>query len=348
MDALNADAHKDLVIGAPKEQQGRVDVFLGPFDENCPLFLSADYANLILVCPDAETFDFGAGLRRLPDITGDGLDEIMVRGTYASTANGTIYRTYIFSGTGAYRQTLEGDATGNDSGGGQASAMGGSSGASCYGDIAGPGGTGDPDGWVNVNDLLLVMNSWGPCSPLPASCTADIAPRPSGDGVVNANDMIAVINAWGPCPVQGIVYQSNGTGGGDWFDPNTWDPPGVPGTQQHCDAVRIRAGDTINQSAKYSYTLGLYLLDGGTHQFSGDADIAALDVEVFSGRWTRDGTNKPNIVVRNAAVAFRPRNADIIPQWDCATFCALLSNPYYPYNLLPSCQENPCMGGSGE
>jgi len=32
-------------------------------------------------------------------------------------------------------------------------------------------------------------------------CPADIAPSPNGNGVVNVDDLLAVINTWGPCPV---------------------------------------------------------------------------------------------------------------------------------------------------
>jgi hypothetical protein len=52
------------------------------------------------------------------------------------------------------------------------------------------------DGIVNVNDLLIVINSWGACPPTPQNCPADIAP-PGGDGVVNVNDLLLVINNWG-------------------------------------------------------------------------------------------------------------------------------------------------------
>jgi hypothetical protein len=65
----------------------------------------------------------------------------------------------------------------------------------CPADIAPSGG----DGFVNVNDLLAVINTWGICPASPAPCPADIAPA-GGDGVVNVNDLLAVLNAWGPCP----------------------------------------------------------------------------------------------------------------------------------------------------
>jgi len=50
-------------------------------------------------------------------------------------------------------------------------------------------------GAVNVDDLLAVINSWGPC----AGCPADIAPA-GGNGQVNVDDLLAVINGWGACP----------------------------------------------------------------------------------------------------------------------------------------------------
>jgi len=55
----------------------------------------------------------------------------------------------------------------------------------CIADITG-------DGLVNVDDLLLIINSWGSCS----GCAADL----TGDGQVNVDDLLGVINAWGPCP----------------------------------------------------------------------------------------------------------------------------------------------------
>lgn len=50
---------------------------------------------------------------------------------------------------------------------------------------------------VNVNDLLAVITSWGPCSQRP-QCPADIAPT-GGDDRVDVNDLLAVITSWGRC-----------------------------------------------------------------------------------------------------------------------------------------------------
>jgi hypothetical protein len=46
------------------------------------------------------------------------------------------------------------------------------------------------DGEVNIDDLLAVINAWGPCAP---PCAADV----DGNGVVNIDDLLAVINNWG-------------------------------------------------------------------------------------------------------------------------------------------------------
>jgi hypothetical protein len=45
---------------------------------------------------------------------------------------------------------------------------------------------------INTDDLLAVINAWGPC----AGCAADI----TGNGFVNVDDLLAVINGWGACP----------------------------------------------------------------------------------------------------------------------------------------------------
>ena len=44
---------------------------------------------------------------------------------------------------------------------------------------------------INVNDLLAVISSWGPCN----GCPGDI----DGSGVVDVTDLLMVIAAWGSC-----------------------------------------------------------------------------------------------------------------------------------------------------
>ena len=46
------------------------------------------------------------------------------------------------------------------------------------------------NGIVDVDDLLVVINQWGP-----GGGAADI----TGNGVVDVDDLLAVINAWGIC-----------------------------------------------------------------------------------------------------------------------------------------------------
>jgi glucose/arabinose dehydrogenase len=47
------------------------------------------------------------------------------------------------------------------------------------------------DGNVGVADILMLIESWGPC----AGCAADV----NDDGVVNVTDMLEVVGNWGPC-----------------------------------------------------------------------------------------------------------------------------------------------------
>jgi len=51
----------------------------------------------------------------------------------------------------------------------------------------------DGDTLVNADDLLAVINAWGPCLD---SCTADVWPL-GGNSVVNVDDLLEVINHWG-------------------------------------------------------------------------------------------------------------------------------------------------------
>jgi len=61
---------------------------------------------------------------------------------------------------------------------------------SCPADFT--GSDGNPDGVVNVVDLLALLASWGLCE----DCPVDI----NGDGVVNVTDLLELLAAWGDCP----------------------------------------------------------------------------------------------------------------------------------------------------
>jgi probable HAF family extracellular repeat protein len=50
------------------------------------------------------------------------------------------------------------------------------------------------NGEVDVDDLLAVINTWGPC----IDCSADIVPL-GGNGLVDVDDLLGVINSWGDC-----------------------------------------------------------------------------------------------------------------------------------------------------
>jgi hypothetical protein len=53
------------------------------------------------------------------------------------------------------------------------------------------------NGRVDVDDLLKVIQSWGPCpQPSPACCPGNT----NGDAAVNVNDLLDVIVDWGLCP----------------------------------------------------------------------------------------------------------------------------------------------------
>ncbi|MCZ6834671.1 MAG: hypothetical protein O7G85_02760 [Planctomycetota bacterium] len=53
-------------------------------------------------------------------------------------------------------------------------------------------------GIVDVEDLLLLLGSWGDTGP--PRPRADLDPAPTGDNVVNVNDLLYLLASWGNCP----------------------------------------------------------------------------------------------------------------------------------------------------
>jgi hypothetical protein len=54
----------------------------------------------------------------------------------------------------------------------------------------------DCNGSANIDDLLDVINAWGPCMPNPMPCPSDT----DYNGMINIDDLLNVINGWGKCP----------------------------------------------------------------------------------------------------------------------------------------------------
>jgi hypothetical protein len=52
------------------------------------------------------------------------------------------------------------------------------------------------DGVVDVDDLICVLISWGPCPTPPEGCPCDV----NNDREVDVDDLLQVILAWGACP----------------------------------------------------------------------------------------------------------------------------------------------------
>ena len=66
----------------------------------------------------------------------------------------------------------------------------------CVADITGPN-NGPPDGIVGVNDLLLLVGTWGPCDD-PDDCPADIFCEDNAE-IVDVNDLLLMFESWGKC-----------------------------------------------------------------------------------------------------------------------------------------------------
>lgn len=202
---LNLDSFNDLIIGAPFEESGRVYVFLGPFEESEALVLHPDDAVMVLSSPDEDTYAFGELVASIGDTNADGFPEIVARGIALDENQQQILKNYVFSGqTGLHLLTFTG---GDIFDPGQVPMGGSFTVVPCFGDISGAGG--NPDGVVNIDDMVAVITSWGTCPTPPAACPADIAPQGNPNGMVNIDDLVAVLTHWGACDFDGDGMPDN-------------------------------------------------------------------------------------------------------------------------------------------
>ncbi|MFH0980572.1 MAG: hypothetical protein V2A79_03420, partial [Planctomycetota bacterium] len=190
---------------------------------------------------------------------------------------------------------------------------------------------------------------------VPAGCTClDV----DGDDDVDLRDFATYQREY---RYFGNLYISNGTGGGDWFDPVTWNQGRVPGTARNYDIVQVLAGDTIIQSTPMPYTLARYALDpGATHVFEATADVAALMIFAYGEFVSTNGTDlgeqppgsEPGlgpgvVVVRNTVVVDVVSGVDLEYQYD-PNYCDLVDNAPAPFNHLGPCVPPPAPAPRGD
>jgi len=80
----------------------------------------------------------------------------------------------------------------------------------CPADVSGP--TDEPDGYVNVSDLLAVIANWNAIGDGTYRPVGDCAPGLNGDCEVNVTDLLAVIAGWGSdCIAKGACCYGDGS-----------------------------------------------------------------------------------------------------------------------------------------
>ncbi len=117
----------------------------------------------------------------------------------------------------------------------------------CSADITPPGG----NGVVNIDDLVALLNAFGPCPVPPASCPADIMP-PGGNSAVNIDDLVALLNAFGACPTIGNAENSYHVVTGSAAD-----------LTAVLDGVTVTAGYANNNSGDANRGAGMLIVTSG-------------------------------------------------------------------------------------
>lgn len=109
---LNSDNYDDLIVGAPRELDGRAYVFYGPFRSYVNPNLNVADADFEFYSPDAEDYDFGEQVGAVSDVSGDGIPDLRIRAWHVdASGTGEEPRTYVLSGaSGSPLFTIEGDS----------------------------------------------------------------------------------------------------------------------------------------------------------------------------------------------------------------------------------------------
>ncbi|UCE59025.1 MAG: hypothetical protein JSU63_16470, partial [Phycisphaerales bacterium] len=216
------------------------------------------------------------------------------------------------------------------------------------------------DGAVDLFDILTVLDAFAgtpncPC-PLGGACCAppdqcfvssEVGCNGVGDTFLGNGTTCSEPNL---CGFEAGVFISNGGGGGDWLDPETWvklwgtAESDVPGVYEHYEVAVIQPGDTVTQSSPLPKTMGYYLLEeGATHIFDLDANLAALSVEAFGTLLSiGDGAPPPEeyvspvLIVRNAPEVLAV-GVTVIERMFDDDYCDLVENAPPPFDILAPC-----------
>lgn len=205
IDDLNLDGHKDLIIGAPQDEDGgRAFVFYGPFSRSGPMLITTANANITFRSPDLADSLFGERVGPVNDVDGDRVTDLRIRAWfYDDQLNppSSHTHTYIISGrTGAPLFQITGDDP--------------------FDPWAEVSGDADGDGDVDQNDIDLVEANFGRSVTPGAARSGDV----NGDGFVDGADLAITTSFFGSNP-----FAEAGFGFSNQCPPGEVLPPGY-----HC------------------------------------------------------------------------------------------------------------------
>ena len=150
------------------------------------------------------------------------------------------------------------------------------------------------DGFVNIDDLLAVINGWGVCVVCPPTyCSGDA----NHDCGTNIDDLLTVINGWGPCPAPSndncATFTILNTGADYQFCTAyaTTDGPAEPGCAFCC-------GDPqIHKDVWYSFSTSIF---AGNYWVQLDTCGADFDTKIAVYRF--NGVNGCNCTLTGATL----------------------------------------------